>query len=162
MHIKIKNKNFYYGHYKIKCSIGKRGITKYKKEGDKSTPRGQFKITGLFYRKDRVNIKSSIKKIPIKRNMGWCDDSKSKMYNKLIKFPFNFGAEKLFIKNNSYDIILIINYNTNPILKNKGSAIFLHIAKKNYSPTNGCIAISKRNMKKLIRTINKKTLMTIT
>ena len=80
MKIKLKNEFLYFKKYKIKCSIGKRGITKYKKEGDKSTPRGQFKITGLFYRKDRVNIKSSIKKIPIKRNMGWCDDSKSKMY----------------------------------------------------------------------------------
>ena len=62
--------------------------------------------------------------------MGWCDDPDSKHYNKLIKFPFKFSAEKLFLKKNIYDIILIINFNLKPVIKNKGSAIFLHISKK--------------------------------
>ena len=63
--------------------------------------------------------------------MGWCDDPESKSYNRLIKFPFKYGAEKLWIKENIYDIIIVIDYNLNPIIKKKGSAIFFHISKKN-------------------------------
>ena len=72
--------------------------------------------------------------------MGWCDDPKSKKYNKLIKLPFHISYEKLYKKENIYDIILVLNYNMNPIIKNKGSAIFIHVAKKNYKKTEGCIA----------------------
>ena len=82
--------------------------------------------------------------------MGWCDDPMSKKYNKLIRFPFSGSAEKLFLKKNIYDIILIINFNLKPVIKNKGSAIFLHISKKNYEPTNGCIAVSLQDMKLLL------------
>ena len=89
--------------------------------------------------------------------MGWCDDVNSKKYNKLIEFPFNFRAEKLWFKRNLYDVIIVINYNTNPIIKKKGSAIFLHIAKKNYAPTKGCIAISKKDIIYLVGKINSKT-----
>ena len=89
--------------------------------------------------------------------MGWCDDPKSNYYNKLIKFPFRSNAEKLYKKENIYDIILVINYNISPTIKGKGSAIFLHIAKKNYKPTKGCVAISKRDMYLLLNFINKRT-----
>ena len=89
--------------------------------------------------------------------MGWCDESDSKFYNKLIKFPFNFRAEKFWLKENIYDVVIIINYNIKPVIKKKGSAIFLHIAKKNYAPTKGCIAISKKDMILLISKINTKT-----
>ena len=93
--------------------------------------------------------------------MGWCDDPKSKHYNNLIKFPFNFGAEKLWLSKNIYDVIVVINYNMKPVIKRKGSAIFLHIAKKNYTPTRGCIAISKKDMNLLINLINTKTKLKI-
>ena len=99
MHIKLINKNLYFDDYKLKCAIGKRGITSKKREGDKKTPKGTFKFVSLFYRKDRVKkISTSLKKNVIKKNMGWCDDPDSKHYNKLIKFPFKFSAEKLFLK----------------------------------------------------------------
>ena len=89
--------------------------------------------------------------------MGWCDDSKSKKYNQLIKYPFSFRSEKLYRKDNIYDIILILDFNMKPILKKRGSAIFLHVAKKDFSPTKGCIAISKINLKRLVGKINKRT-----
>ena len=162
MHIFIKNKKLFIGHYKVKCAIGKRGIGVKKKEGDQITPKGQFKIKSILYRKDRIsNLKSKISKIPIKNNMGWCDDSQSKQYNRLIKYPFAYSAEKLYRADNIYDIILVLNYNTNPIRKNKGSAIFIHIAKKNYKSTAGCIAISKKNLREVIKNINKKTTVNI-
>ena len=158
MHIFINNKILFLDQYKIKCSIGKRGIGTKKKEGDQITPKGKFKIKSILYRKDRIaSFKCKIIKIPIKKNTGWCDDPRSKHYNKLIKFPFKYSAEQLYRSDNIYDIILVLNYNLDPIRKGKGSAIFIHIAKKNYENTLGCIAVSKKDLKKIIKKINKKT-----
>ena len=158
MNIKLKKNFLYFDKYRIKCAIGKRGITHKKLEGDNKTPVGVFKFNSIFYRKDRIKkIKSSLQKNVIKKNMGWCDDSNSKFYNKLIRFPFKFRAEKLWLKDNVYDILLIINYNTRPVVKKKGSAIFLHIAKKNYPPTKGCVAVSIKDMNLLLSKIKTKT-----
>ncbi len=148
--------------YKVKCSIGKRGIKIKKKEGDLITPKGNYKIKCIFYRKDRIaRLNSKIKKYKIIKNMGWCDDPRSNYYNKLIKFPFKYNAEKLYKKDNTYDIIIVLDYNTNPVKKNKGSAIFIHVAKKNYSSTLGCVGVKKNHLKKIIAMINKKTIIKI-
>ena len=115
MHIIVKNKFLIYGDYKVKCAIGKRGISSSKKEGDLTSPRGKFKIKGLFYRKDRIKkLITKLKKIPIMKNMGWCDDPKSKRYNKLVKLPYSQTTEKLYRKDNIYDLILVLNYNMSP------------------------------------------------
>ena len=158
MHIFIKNNKLILDEYKIKCAIGKRGIGNKKKEGDQITPKGKFKIKTILYRKDRIsNFNSKIVKLPIQKSMGWCDDPRSKHYNKLIKFPFKYSAERLYRKDSTYDIILVLNYNLNPIRKGKGSAIFIHITKKNYKKTLGCIAVSRKDLKKIIKKINKST-----
>tara|TARA_B110000438_G_C15348359_1_gene450995 strand:- start:3 stop:494 length:492 start_codon:yes stop_codon:yes gene_type:complete len=163
MHIFIKNKNLFINDYKVKCAVGKRGIGIKKKEGDQITPKGVFRIKYIFYRKDRVpNFKSNIRKYPIKKNLGWCDDPRSNKYNQLIKFPFPYNAEKLYKTNNIYDIILILDFNINPVRKNKGSAIFIHVAQKKYNKTQGCVAVSKRDLKKIVEEINKKTTVSIT
>ncbi len=158
MHLYLKNKFLYIRDYKIKCSIGKRGLTRKKTEGDLKTPRGIFNFKYILYRHDKIkNIRANIKKFKIKKNFGWCDDPKSKYYNKLISFPFKMSAEKLYLKKNIYDIILVINYNINPVKKNKGSAIFLHVATKNFSPTKGCLAIKKKDFLKILPLINIRT-----
>ena len=155
MHI-IINKNYLtYKEYKVKCAIGKRGIGYKKKEGDLITPLGLYKIKYILYRKDRVKkLQSELRKIVIEKNMGWCDDSKSKKYNQLIYLPFKSSYEKLFKKENIYDIILVLNYNMSPIKRNKGSAIFIHIAKKNYKKTEGCVAIRKAQLLKILKKIS--------
>jgi len=158
MNIELKNKFLYFQKYKLRCSIGKRGISIKKKEGDKKTPKGEFELKYILYRKDRVfNLKTKLKKIKIDKSMGWCDDPKSSYYNKIINYPFKYRSEKLWRKENTYDIIIIIDYNLNPVIKNKGSAIFLHIAKRKYQPTAGCIAVSKKNIKLIASKINKRT-----
>ena len=158
MNIELKNKFLYFQNYKLRCSVGKRGISIKKKEGDKKTPKGKFKLKYILYRKDRVfDLQTILKRIKIDKNMGWCDDPKSSYYNKIIRYPFKYRTEKLWRKDNIYDIIIIIDYNLKPVVKNKGSAIFLHIAKRNYQPTDGCIAVSKKNIKLLLSKINKKT-----
>ena len=158
MNIKIKKYLLLYKGYKLKCSIGKSGIKNKKKEGDLGTPKGSFKIGNLYYRKDRLKkFKCKINKKIIKKNMGWCDDVQSKKYNRQITFPFKYSAEKLYRKDNIYDLFINIKYNQKPVVKGKGSAIFLHIAKLNYYPTKGCVAISKNDFLKILPHINKKT-----
>ena len=148
--------------YKAKCALGKRGIGYKRKEGDLITPKGRYKIKYILYRKDRVKkFQTKIKKIVIKKNMGWCDDPNSRNYNKLISLPSSYTHEKLFKKENIYDIILVLNYNMNPVIKNKGSAIFIHVAKKNYKKTEGCIALKKVQLLKIIKKLNKNTYVKI-
>ena len=158
MHIILKKKYLYFYNYKIKCSIGKRGLTYYKREGDQKTPKGKFKFILLLYRKDRVpGFRCEIKKKSINKNMGWCDDPPSKHYNKLIYFPFKHSAEKLYMQKSIYDFILVLDFNTRPIKKGAGSAIFLHIAEKNFKNTKGCIGVKKKDFFKILRKITKKT-----
>jgi L,D-peptidoglycan transpeptidase YkuD (ErfK/YbiS/YcfS/YnhG family) len=93
--------------------------------------------------------------------MGWCDDPKSSLYNKQINLPFSFSYEKLYRQDHLYDLVLVLNYNTNPIKNNKGSAIFFHIAKKKYKRTKGCIALKKVDLNNLISKIKKNTIIKI-
>ena len=128
-----------------RCSIGKNGIKRKKIEGDECSPEGTFCIGDLYFRSDRVkNFKTKKKLIPIGEEMYWSDNPESIHYNKLTDF-IDGSSEKLFRNDSIYDLLLVVKYNVNPIVKNKGSAIFIHIAKRNYSPTKGCIALSKKD-----------------
>jgi len=140
-----------------KCALGKRGITKNKREGDKKTPAGVFSLGKVFYRKDKIkNLKTKLKKVIIKKNMAWCDDSENKSYNKLI-FTNDKNKENLFRKDNLYNIIIVINYNIRPVKKNKGSAIFIHLARRNYTGTMGCISKKKKDLIEILKTLKKNT-----
>jgi L,D-peptidoglycan transpeptidase YkuD (ErfK/YbiS/YcfS/YnhG family) len=162
VHISINKKYLVYKNYKAKCSIGKRGIGYKKKEGDLITPKGRYRIKYILYRKDKVKrILTKIKKIIIKKNMAWCDDPNSKRYNKLIKLPSSFSYEKLYRNDNVYDIILVLNYNMKPIIKHKGSAIFIHVSKSNYKKTEGCVALKKTHLLKILKQLKKNTLVKI-
>ena len=150
-HLEYKNLNF-------RCALGKAGIGVKKIEGDNVTPKGIFKITKIYYRSDKIkNIKTSLRKIVIKKNMGWCDDPNSNFYNKEIKLPSKFSHEKLYRKDNLYDLVAVLDYNMNPVIKRKGSAIFIHIASKSYKKTKGCIALKKKHLIKILSQIKKTT-----
>ena len=154
MHILINKNYLTYNKLKLKCVVGKKGIGNKRKEGDLITPKGEFKIKYILYRKDRIKkIQSKLRKIVIKKSMGWCNDGKSKDYNKLINLPFDYSYEVLFRKENIYDIVLVLNYNMSPIKKNRGSAIFIHIAKKDYKKTQGCVAVKKIALLKILKEI---------
>ena len=156
----IINKSGYlkYRDLKFKCALGKSGIGNKKIEGDNITPKGVFNIIKIYYRKDRLKkLTSKFKLIKITKKMGWCDDPKSRKYNQLIKLPTKYSHENLYKKDNTYDLILVLNYNMKPIIKNKGSAIFIHVAKKNYKKTAGCIALKKIDLICLIKEIKQNT-----
>jgi L,D-peptidoglycan transpeptidase YkuD (ErfK/YbiS/YcfS/YnhG family) len=144
-----------YKKIKFRCSLGKAGINKKKREGDNITPKGIYKIIKIYYRQDKIKkISSKFELIKITKSIGWCDDPKSSFYNQEIKIPFKYGHEKFFKKNDIYDLILVLNYNMSPTIKFKGSAIFIHVAKKNYKPTAGCIGLKKKNLINLVSKIN--------
>ena len=156
----IINKSGYlkFNKHKFRCALGKEGVGKKKTEGDNITPKGIFKITKIYYRQDKIKkIKTLIKKIKIRKKMGWCDDPRSIFYNKQIKLPSKFSYERLYRKDHIYDLLAVLNYNINPVVKNKGSAIFIHIATKNYRPTAGCVALKQKDLIKLLQIIKKNT-----
>ena len=158
MQLILKNKDtLLLGEFKFKCVIGKKGSTSNKIEGDKKTPKGVYSLGPLYYRKDKFkNLVTKIRKISIKKNMGWCDDVNSKNYNKLIKINKKIKHEKLFRKNFIYDLLIPINYNTKKTVRKKGSAIFIHLT-KNYEKTLGCIALKENDLLTILKLINKKT-----
>lgn len=125
------------------CAIGKGGAGPDKIEGDGKTPTGTFPLQQLYYRKDKLELpKLQIAATPIQPDDGWCDDVNNAKYNQKVKLPFPGRHENLWREDNVYDLVLVIGYNTRPILRGKGSAIFLHCAKPDYAPTEGCVALS--------------------
>ena len=157
MTIFLKNKHtlkiddFYF-----KCCVGKNGISKKKKEGDKKTPVGIFNIQHLYFRKDKLKKpETSLKCIEIKKNMGWCDDiNYPNKYNRIIKINNKIRHEKLKRKDNKYDLLIPINYNTKKPVIGLGSCIFIHLT-KNYKPTAGCIALKKKDFLIMLKIIKK-------
>ena len=153
----INKDTLLYDEFKFKCSVGKNGKTTKKIEGDNKTPKGIYGLGPLYYRKDKLfEPLTKLKKNVIKKNFGWCDDVKSKFYNKPIKTNIKVRHEKLYRKDNKYDLLIPIQYNATKPKRNKGSAIFLHLT-NNYKKTQGCIVLSKKDMLVLLKLIDKKT-----
>ena len=159
MTIYLKNKHtLEVDDFKFRCSIGKNGKSKKKREGDKKTPIGHYALENLYYRSDRIKKPSSnLKCIKIKKDMGWCDDPcNNKKYNKLISINKRTKCEKLYRKDHSYDLLIPIKYNFFKPIKFKGSCIFIHLT-NNYKPTAGCVALKKKDFLIMLKLINKKT-----
>jgi L,D-peptidoglycan transpeptidase YkuD (ErfK/YbiS/YcfS/YnhG family) len=159
MTILVKNKHtLQIDEFKFKCCIGRKGLTKNKKEGDKKTPKGTFEIENLYYRKDRlVQPTTSLKCIEIKKDMGWCDDMNFPgKYNKKIKIEKKIKHEKLKRKDYKYDLLIPIKFNFKKPVLGLGSCIFIHLT-KDYKPTAGCIALKKRDFLIMLKLINKNT-----
>ena len=156
MTIFVKNKHtLQIDDFKFKCCIGKKGATNNKKEGDKKTPKGIFKIGDLYFRKDRIKKPLTLLKcIEIKKNMGWCDDIRyPRKYNKLIKIEKKIRHEKLNRKDYKYDFLIPIKYNFKKPISGLGSCIFIHLT-RNYKSTSGCVALNEKDfliMLKLIK-----------
>jgi len=143
-----------YNNKSYKFSYGKNGFTKNKIEGDKKTPKGIFLLGKLFVRTDKIkNLKTNFIINSITKTMTWLDDPNNKNYNTLINTNSN-QTEKLYRNDNLYDLILVIEYNSNPVVPYKGSAIFIHIMEKNYKPTKGCLALKKEDFIEILSTLN--------
>ena len=157
MTIFVKNKHtLQIDEFKFRCCIGKKGSSSNKKEGDKKTPKGIFEIENLYYRKDCIEKPStSLKCIEIKKEMGWCDDTRfPKKYNRLIKIEKKIKHEKLKRKDNKYDLLIPIKYNFIKPIVGLGSCIFIHLT-NDYKPTAGCIALKKKDFLILLKLIKR-------
>ncbi len=162
MNIILKNNNtLIFDQFQFRCSIGKKGSTKNKIEGDKKTPKGIFQLGPIYYRGDR-NKKpiTKIKLFRITKDMGWCDDVNNSKYNKLIKIEKKIKCEHMFRNDQKYDFVILIKYNYSNPIPGKGSAIFIHCT-NNFKSTDGCIALNKKDLLVLMKLINKKTKIVI-
>jgi L,D-peptidoglycan transpeptidase YkuD (ErfK/YbiS/YcfS/YnhG family) len=136
-----------WGAKEFPCAIGKNGFTHDKREGDQKTPYGRFVFRQVFYRADRDIIPQL--KIPfqaISPQDGWCDDPEDLLYNQYVSKPYAGRHEDLWRKDEIYDVIVVLGYNDAPVVPYKGSAIFLHVARPDFSPTAGCVALQKTDL----------------
>ena len=157
MTIFVKNKQtLQIDEFKFKCCVGKKGLTRNKKEGDQKTPKGTFEIDKLYFRKDRIKKPITLLKcVEINKTMGWCDDINFlEKYNKLIKVNKKIRHEKLKRKDSKYDLLIPIKYNFNKPIANLGSCIFIHLT-EDYRPTAGCVALKKKDFLIMLKLIKK-------
>ncbi len=136
-----------FGRNRYRCAVGYGGVRADKKEGDGATPAGSWPIRYVLFRPDRIrlpNMKFDVREL--KPNDGWCDAPSDPNYNRPVQLPYAASAETLWRRDGIYDVIAVLGYNDDPVVPGRGSAIFLHIARANYSPTVGCVALARDNL----------------
>ncbi|MEQ1704830.1 MAG: L,D-transpeptidase family protein [Rickettsiales bacterium] len=165
--IKVVGNNLTFAGKTYHCAVGKNGFSDDKKEGDGCTPFGVFPLRELWYRADKIEKPKT--NLPIKiihENDGWCDDVNSSDYNRhiLLPLPLRDGVprhEKLWRDDDVYDLIIPISYNDSPVVSGKGSAIFIHIARENYEPTEGCVALKLADLLEILPFLSSRTVIEI-
>jgi L,D-peptidoglycan transpeptidase YkuD (ErfK/YbiS/YcfS/YnhG family) len=153
---------FHAGPVVVRCAIGRGGIRQDKREGDRSTPGGAFRLLAGFFRQDRVLRKAWISPLrPVRPSDGWCDDPESALYNRRVVLPCRASHEKLWRADRLYDLVIILDYNIHPRRKNRGSAIFLHCARPDFAPTGGCIALRLDDLRRMLPRLARKPVLTV-
>lgn len=139
------------GGQRWRCAVGKGGIRQDKREGDGATPVGLWPLRELFYRADRVAEPTcGFQARPLKADDGWCDDPADPAYNRRVNLPIAAGHEALWREDSLYDVIIPMGFNDAPPVPGKGSAIFFHVAREDYAPTEGCVALRKADLLALL------------
>lgn len=146
------------GNLRLPCALGRSGITRRKCEGDGCTVLGKFDLIQAFYRQDRVRRPiTRLPLHPLRPHDGWCDAPNDRRYNHKVTLPYQPSHEKMWREDSVYDIVIDLSINRRPVIKGRGSALFLHMARPNYEPTAGCIAVAPRHMARLLALIGPKT-----
>jgi L,D-peptidoglycan transpeptidase YkuD (ErfK/YbiS/YcfS/YnhG family) len=138
----------------VRCSFGRAGVqaADNKRESDGATPLGRWPIRRVFYRPDRIATPATgLQMVALTPVMGWCDDPASPLYNRQVELPFPASHEKLWRDDHVYDLIVELGYNDDPVVPGKGSAIFLHVARPDFSPTEGCVACGLEDLLNLLK-----------
>ncbi len=144
------------------CALGKGGIRALKREGDGATPLGAFHILSGFYRADHVRLRSAA--VPMTQliaRSGWCDDVSDRNYNRFVELPYPASHETMLRNDALYDLVLVLDYNVKPRKKSLGSAIFFHVARAGYEPTEGCVALPYAVLKKMMPHLFARTVLRI-
>ena len=143
------------GPYVFACALGKTGFTAFKREGDGATPVTQTKPLYGFYRPDReAKPSSALPFMPLSKSMAWCDATTHPSYNRLVKLPFGASHEILWRDDSLYDLLVVLDINISTRQKGRGSALFMHVAREGYKPTEGCIALAKPDLRLLLQSMS--------
>jgi L,D-peptidoglycan transpeptidase YkuD (ErfK/YbiS/YcfS/YnhG family) len=136
-----------------RAALGRAGVRIHKQEGDEATPAGLLELRRVLYRADRVAMpRASVRREPIAEADGWCDDPYDAAYNTMIRLPQSCRHERLWRDDGLYDIVGVLGWNDAPVQRHAGSAIFLHVARKDLAPTDGCIALPLNDLQALLAT----------
>jgi len=135
------------GNRVFRCTLGRGGVTTDKREGDGATPAGNYPLRQLLYRSDRLAPPTNaLPTSPLRPRDGWCDDPGHSAYNRPVTLPLDASSESMWRDDHLYDLVVVLGYNDDPVVSGLGSAIFLHVASPEYSPTEGCIALAKEDL----------------
>ena len=150
------------GERRWRCVVGAGGVREDKVEGDGATPVGTYPLRRLYFRNDRLVLpKVRLPARPIGEHDGWCDDPRSPAYNRLVRIPNGWSHEKMWREDGLYDLLVVVGYNDDPPEGEWGSAIFLHIAKDDLSPTQGCVAFARDDLLELVTLIGPETTLNV-
>lgn len=148
------------GDTRIRCALGRGGLTEKGGEGDGISPQGTYALRRVLYRADKLNTPQiSLPVAAIEKQDGWCDDPAHPTYNQQVTLPVEASAESLWRDDALYDVIVVLGYNDDPIVPGKGSAIFMHIAQPDYSPTEGCVALAQEDLLKVLKDCGPETVI---
>lgn len=146
----------------LPVALGRGGVKANKREGDGSTPRGTFRLKRLWWRAERhPRPPTMLPSRPIKQNDGWCEDPADRHYNRPVKLATTSNANRLARVDNLYDFIIEIDHNTRPRVKGRGSAVFIHAARKGFAPTAGCVALNINALRRLLARVGPRTKMVV-
>ena len=135
----------------FKAALGARGVRLHKEEGDEATPAGILPLRRILYRADKGPPPQCAVPIePIGQDDGWCDDPDHRDYNRMVRLPFDGRCEELWRSDPLYDIVGVLGWNDSPVQKRRGSAIFLHVARHDWAPTQGCVALPLPDLRRLL------------
>ncbi len=141
------------GGREVACALGRSGVIAAadKREGDGASPLGAWRLRRVLYRADWVGAPvTALSSAPIGRYDGWCDAPRDRAYNRQVKLPYPASCERLWREDRLYDLVCVLGHNDDPPVPGLGSAIFLHIARPDYAPTEGCIALARSDLQGLL------------
>ncbi len=152
-----------YGSLLVPCALGRGGVRADKREGDGATPLGVFPLRRLWFRADRLSqpVTCGLPTRPIGRDDGWCDDPDAAEYNRPVVLPHPARHEPMWRGDALYDLVVELGYNDAPVVPGAGSAIFLHVARPDYGPTEGCVAVARIDLLRLLAGIGAETRLRI-
>ncbi len=150
------------GDMRLPCVLGRAGVRRDKHEGDGATPVGTFSLRHVLYRADRVSLPPThLNATPIARDDGWCDDPADASYNKPVKLPYAASAEHMWRDDRMYDVVVVLGHNDDPIVPGNGSALFMHIASEDGTPTAGCIALTPDDFLRVLQSVSASSVLEV-
>ena len=151
-----------FGTWSFPCALGPAGPVTRKREGDGATPAGRWRMQGILYRADRVTRPGTfLPQRALRPCDGWCDAPENRNYNRLVAMPYAASAENMWRDDHIYDLVVVMDHNTRPRIRGGGSAVFIHLAREGYTPTQGCIALNPHDLRMLLEACGPDTVLTI-